>query len=294
MEIKKNKNFRLAIVQHRAERPEQTVNTETALKFMREAAADGADMVLFPECFLTSYKFPEFCEKAVEQQLPVSELAETSEYRAWYDSGLTEESEPFKRICEEARTLHMGVVVTGLSKGKERLRNTAWLIGRNGEILLKYNKVHTCDFSLEQYLESGDRFDVCQFDDICVGIMICYDREYPESARELAIQGAELILVPNDCTEMRPRLMELQVRAMENMTGIAMANPPGKAGGASCAYHPMVWDYLDDPAGCRIAEADEMYDGLVWAEFDMEAIRKYRDREDLGKYRKTGAYKHLA
>lgn len=72
--------------------------------------------------------------------------------------------------------------------------------------------------------------------------MICYDREYPESARELMLQGAELILVPNDCDNMRPRLRELSVRAIENMTGIAMANPPGPGAGRSCAYSPVAWD----------------------------------------------------
>lgn len=99
--------------------------------------------------------------------------------------------------------------------------------------------------------------------------MICYDREYPESARELMLQGAELILIPNDCDCIKPfRLRELSVEAMQNMVGIAMANPPAKNAGCSCAFHPMVW-------GCEensIVIADEEFEGLVY---------------------KVNAYKHL-
>lgn len=155
---------------------------------------------------------------------------------------------------------------------------------------MKYSKVHTCDFDLERYLESGKEFKVCHFDGICIGVMICYDREYPESARELMMQGAELILVPNDCDCVRPfRLRELSVEAMQNMVGIAMANPPGENSGCSCAFHPMVWGHQEN----SIIVADEEFEGLVYAVFDMESIRKYRDTEDLGKFRKVNAYKHL-
>lgn len=135
-------------------------------------------------------------------------------------------------------------------------------IDRDGSIILKYSKVHTCDFDLERYLESGKEFKVCHFDGICIGVMICYDREYPESARELMMQGAELILVPNDCDCVRPfRLRELSVEAMQNMVGIAMANPPGKNSGCSCAFHPMVWGHQEN----SIIVADEELIDLVWS-----------------------------
>ena len=70
--------------------------------------------------------------------------------------------------------------------------------------------------------------------------MICYDREYPESARQLMLNGAEFIMHPNSCGGMMPRLRELSVRAMENRVSIAMANPPGVDMGCSCAYTPIV------------------------------------------------------
>ena len=123
----------------------------------------------------------------------------------------------------------------------------------------------------ERYLESGDEFKVCRLDGICMGVMICYDREYPESARELMIQGAELIMVPNDCGCIKPfRLRELSVEAMQNMVGSAMANPPAENAGCSCAFHPMVWENEEN----SIVVADEEFEGLVYSVFDMDAIRK--------------------
>ena len=60
---------------------------------------------------------------------------------------------------------------------------------------MKYSKVHTCDFADERDVESGKEFKVCDFEGIQLGIMICYDREFPESARILMLKGAEVILV---------------------------------------------------------------------------------------------------
>ena len=95
---------------------------------------------------------------------------------------------------------------------------------RDGRCLLTYHKVHTCSFSLEALMEPGDRFATANFDGVKMGVMICFDREFPESARELMLQGAELILVPNACPMDPARLAQLSTRAFENMTIMAMAN----------------------------------------------------------------------
>ena len=279
----------VALVQHRAATPDQARNTEAGLAFVREAKRRGADLVLFPECWITSYGCPE----ELRRLPPPERLEKMPACAAWYDAALTPESEPILRFREAARELSVGIVITGLTKGGRRPQNTAFLIGRDGEILLTYHKVHTCDFDWEQYLESGEEFPVCRFDGVCVGLMICYDREYPESARELALQGAELILVPNDCEGMEPRLLELKVRAMENMTGIAMANPPGTGAGRSCAYGPAVWNRDGMPVDSTLLEAGENEDGVLTVTFDIDALRDHRRREDLGKYRKVRAYRHL-
>ena len=80
--------------------------------------------------------------------------------------------------------------------------------------------------------------------------MICYDREYPESARILMLKGAELILVPNDCGAMAPRVQALSTRAYENTVGIVMANPNGENAGCSCAFSPICWDQASTTRCC--------------------------------------------
>lgn len=245
--------------------------------------------MLFPECWITAYCAPEICHEL----RPVEEIEKDPEFVKWCEEALSDDSEYLKQIIGVAKELKIGVEITGFTKGTKYPQNTAFIIDRSGSVILKYSKVHTCDFDWERYLECGEAFHVCHFDDICIGVMICYDREYPESARELMLQGAELILMPNDCDGMKPRLQELSVHAMQNMVGIAMANPPGRQAGNSCAYNPMVWDKNGNLVDNTIIIADAEYDGIVYASFDMEAIREHRKREDLGKYRKTGAYRHL-
>jgi predicted amidohydrolase len=80
-------------------------------------------------------------------------------------------------MVKKAKELNIGIVITGYTKGINRPQNSAFVISKNGEILMKYSKVHTCDFSDERMLECGDQFKVCDFEGIKIGIMICYDRE---------------------------------------------------------------------------------------------------------------------
>lgn len=283
------KKLKAALIQYGTMMPDIEQNTITAVKLIREAGKNGADLVLFPECFLTAYTAPDICRKL----LPIQEIEHHPEFIRWCENALTENEEHFIQITNLAAELHIGVVITGFSKGKQYPQNTAWIIDRDGKVILKYSKVHTCDFDWERYLESGEAFPVCRFDGITMGCMICYDREYPESARELMLNGAELIMHPNCCGGMQPRLKELSVRAMENMVGIAMANPPAQGMGNSCAFHPMVWADEGSPLDNTIFVGDELEETIYYVEFDIEAIREYREREDLGKYRKTGAYKKL-
>lgn len=264
-------NFKLAILQTRAAERNLEQNTQTILANMAEAATNHADMVLIPECFITGYHLP------IENQ-----------------EALTDDDEHIRTVCEAAKKLGIGIVLTTFTQGKTKPQNSAFVIDKTGKILMKYSKVHTCDFSDENCLESGDAFKVCDFHGIKIGVMICYDREYPESARVLMLKGAEIILVPNDCVTMRPRVQALSTRAYENMVGVAMANPPGKNAGFSCAYSPICWDKEEDSVDNTLLLADELADGLFYVDFDMDKLRNYREHEMMGNtFRKVKAYAEL-
>ena len=306
------KKFRTAIVQYDTPTPDIEYNSQLAERLILEAETNGADIVLFPECFLTAYAAPDICERSVgvPDCMPLdarNDAPHVSSYTAvprfdeilshpdfirWRENAISESDESFTRLCRLAAELQINLVLTGFSKGRRLPQNTAWIIDRGGNVALKYSKVHTCAFDWERFLEPGDSFPVCTLDGISVGVMICYDREYPESARELMLGGAELILHPSSCGEMPPRLNELACRAMENMVYIAMANAPGPKMGNSCAYDPMV--FLDGKSRDNtIFIGGELDETIYYVDFDLDELRRYRQTEDIGKYRRPQAYIRL-
>lgn len=264
-------NFRTAVLQKKSCAGALCENTNTVILKMSEAAKNNADILLLPEAFLTGYALP-----------------------TDNNSALCDESVYLEKICIVAKEYSIGVVATAFTKGKSKPQNSAYVIDKRGNVLMKYSKVHTCDFADEACLESGDEFFVCDFHGVKIGVMICYDREYPESARILMLKGAEIILVPNDCASMRPRLCALSTRAYENMVGVAMANPNGENAGNSCAYSPVCWDENGNCIDNTLLLSDSLGEGLFYADFDMEQIRKYRESEMMGNtYRKVKAYEEL-
>lgn len=256
--------FKVAILQKRALNAQIEKNIESIVMAMKEASENHADILLLPECFVTGYDLPMSYEKSIA------------------------------KICEKAKKYKIGVVLTAFTKGNKQPQNSAFVINKSGNILMKYSKVHTCDFADERNVESGKEFKVCDFEGIQLGVMICYDREYPESARILMLKGAEIILVPNDCGSMQPRIRALSTRAYENMVAVAMANPNGDNAGCSCAFSPICWDRNGECVDNTVLLADDKTEGIFYAEFDMEAIRDYRRREMLGNtFRKVEAYSQL-
>ncbi len=261
--------FKTAVLQMRSADRAYDKNIKIIIEKMTEAGRNNADILLLPECFITGY------------DLTISN-----------GEALTETD--IQPLCNKAKELGIGLVATALTKGKKSPQNSAFVIGKTGKILMKYSKVHTCDFADEKVLESGTSFPVCDFNGVKIGVMICYDREYPESARLLMLGGAEIILVPNDCGSMRPRLQALSTRAYENMCGVAMANPNGANAGNSCAFSPICWDSNGKCIDNTLLLADAETEGLLYAEFDMDAIRGYREHEMMGNtFRKVSAYARL-
>lgn len=263
--------FKVAILQKRAINAQIDRNVETVCSAMREATKAHADILLLPECFLTGYDLP-----------------------MTYEKSISDDDARIRSICDTARAYHIGVVLTAFTKGANQPQNSAFVIDKSGNILMKYSKVHTCDFADEKTVEAGKEFKVCNFEGVSLGIMICYDREYPESARILMLKGAEVILVPNDCGSMKPRVQALSTRAYENMLAVAMANPNGKNAGCSCAYSPICWDREGNCVENTVLLADSTTEGIFYADFDIDAIREYRAREMMGNtFRKVDAYAKL-
>lgn len=250
-------------------------NLEKGIAWCREAKKAGADLALFPEMWSCGYDIPESVEEL--------------ERKAVAADG------PFvKAFASAARELSMAIGITILERHPKGPRNTLLLLDRHGECVLSYAKVHTCDFGDEGRLTPGEEFCTADLDTeagaVRVGAMICYDREFPESARILMLKGAEIVLVPNACPMEINRLSQLRGRAYENMMGIATCNYP--QGKPDCNGHSSAFDgvaYLPEEEASRdmcILEADGA-EGVWMAEFDLELLRAYRRQEVHG-----NAYRH--
>ena len=245
----------------------------------REAKALGADIALFPEMWSCGYRIPEDRE-----ELKALAVGKSSSFLPEY-----------KKLAKE---LNMAIGVTFLEAYEPRPRNTICLIDRFGNEVYTYAKVHTCDFGDECRLTPGEDFFVADLDTekgtVRVGSMICYDREFPESARILMLKGAEILLVPNACPMEINRISQLRARAYENMTGIATVNYPGNC--PDCNGHSTAFDgiaYRPQDSGSRdtlIVEADES-EGIFIADFPIEEMREYRGCEVHGNaYRRPEKY----
>src|SRR5262245_17130928 len=246
----------------------------------------NADIVLFPEMWSVGMTF--------------FESEREGDRERWQALAISRDDPFVSHFQKLARDLNMSIALTYLEKWSGRPRNSVSLIDRRGEIVLTYAKVHTCEFDIESALTPGDGFPVCSLDtnagEVKIGFMICYDREFPESARLLMLEGAEIILTPNACTLDDHRMSQFKTRACENMVGVAMTNYAApQNNGHSVAYDAVAYPVVDGPLrDTLIIEAGE-HEGVYLAEFDLDSSRAYRERETWGNaYRRPRLYRKLS
>lgn len=272
-------NFKVAILQLNAVN-DSNKNLIKGIEACKKAKQLGADIAVFPEMWNIGYEMPTGNE----------------DISIWKQKSITEDSDYLLKFKELAKELNMAIAITFLEKTKNLPKNSIIIYDRFGNKILKYSKVHTVDFKMEKYTEPGTDFYVEELDygrgKVNIGSMICYDREFPESARILMLNGAEIILVPNACYMQKIRLEQLKVRAYENMVGIVTVNY-ANYGGKSSAYSPIVRDINKNELNSEILVMKDKEDIKI-AQFNMNEIREYRSRETLGDaYRKPYAYKQL-
>lgn len=275
----------VALLQMVASGTDQDANLRKGDAFCRRARVMGADIALFPEMWNIGYTPYPGC--AVNYHQVGAETPEQARARAaWQAQAIGPDDAFVVHFRELARELDMAIALTYLERWPGAPRNTVSLIDRHGEIVLTYAKVHTCDFGLEAALTPGDDFPVCTLDTaagpVRVGAMICFDREFPESARLLMLNGAEIILTPNACPLEPNRIGQFRARAFENMVGVAMANYAApQQNGHSVAFDPIAFEDEERSRDTLIVEAGEA-EGIYLAPFDLDRLRAWRQREVWG------------
>ena len=275
-------SIRIALLQMIGSGRDKHANLAKGEFFCRKAREMGADIALFPEMWSIGMTF--------------FDPAKEGDRERWKDLAITRDDPFVHHFRDLARELNMAIALTYLEKWTGSPRNTASLIDRTGNIVLTYAKVHTCEFDVESALTPGDDFGVCSLateaGEVMIGFMICFDREFPESARVLMLKGAEIILVPNACTLDEPRLTQFKTRAFENMVAVAMTNYAApQQNGHSIAFDGVVYVVPDgEPRDTLIIEAGESESVLI-AALDLDFLRAYRQRESWGNaYRRPRLY----
>ena len=244
-----------------------------------EAKEKGADVALFPEMWSDGYYLPQ------DEEL-VKNLA------------IAKDSDFVKTFRDLAAELQMAIGITLLEEHDPKPLNSVIFFDRTGKEILHYSKVHTCAFSDEVVLSEGEDFYTADLDfgrgTVKFGSMICFDREFPESARMLMLKGAELILAPNACPMEINRLSALRTRAYENMLAVATCNyPKGQpdCNGRSTLFDGVPW--LRDVEGARdmcVFEAPGE-PGVYVATLDLDMLRNHRSGDIMGdKYRHPEKY----
>ncbi|RKE36765.1 (R)-amidase [Paraburkholderia sp. BL23I1N1] len=166
----------------------------------------GTDLIVFPETTLSGFPTRDTIGTVAE---PIDGPSLTA-------------------VRNAAREARVAVAVGLAERDGNRFFNTTVLVDERGEIALRYRKTHLWASDVGVF-EPGDRYEVCSFKGLTVGILICYDIEFPETARAVASLGADLLIVTNG--NMEPfgpvHRRAIVARAMENQMFAALVNRIG-------------------------------------------------------------------
>lgn len=248
-------------------------NFEKSIEIIRKAAKNGAELVLFPEVQLTEF-FPQYRNKDV------------SGYEITIDSDIVK---GFCSACRENKI--MAVPNVYLSENSKNY-DASILIDKNGNINGIQKMVHIAQadkfFEQDYYTPSDDGFKVFDTEYGKIGIVVCFDRHYPESIRTEVLKGADLILIPTVNTKAEPSEMfewELRVQAFQNSVAVVMCNRVGQEdemifSGESIAV---------DPSGNVIAKTDDK-EQILYVDVDLAESQKIRKSRPYTTLRRSEFY----
>jgi len=266
---------RLALIQmHCGDDP--AANLERALSLIDEATAEGAQIVALQELFNLPY-FPnrERDERFLDLAEPIPGPATDAVAEKAHRHGLLIMAPVYEREIA-------GVYY-----------NSAALIGPDGDIIGKFRKMHIphSRHIIEKfYFKPGNLgFPVFETPFGKIGILICYDRHFPEAARALGLAGAELILIPVASPRLQARevfMKELMAMAIANQVFIAAINRVGEENGDPFYGSSLICD----PRGNIVAQAGSEDDEVLVADIDLAEVAEIRNSWLFYRDRRPDAY----
>ncbi|HKG14006.1 MAG TPA: nitrilase-related carbon-nitrogen hydrolase [Pyrinomonadaceae bacterium] len=259
------------------------LNLEKHLKLIEDAAAQGVQILCMQEVFTTPY----FC---AEQQT------------RWYEAVERIPDGPTVKLMQEVARRHQMVIIVPIYEEEivGVYYNTAAVIDADGKYLGKYRKNHiphvNPGFWEKFYFRPGNLgYPTFETAYARVGVYICYDRHFPEGARALGLNGAEIVFNPSATVAgLSEYLWKLEqpAHAVANGYFVGAINRVG---------HEQPWDigefygqsYFCDPRGQIVAEAPRDRDALVVADLDLDKIREVRNTWQFYRDRRPDTYQAL-
>ncbi|AMT69718.1 carbon-nitrogen hydrolase family protein [Mycobacteroides immunogenum] len=249
--------LRLAVVQCSSMAADVQANLARLAETVHAAAVHGAQLVVFPEMYLTGYNIGEW---------DIRELAEPQDGPA------------IQFIRQAACDADVHICVGYPERAADgQIYNSALICDPQGRVVLNYRKSHLFgDAEKKVFARPGPQLPLVVVRGVSIGLLICYDVEFPENVRALAMARADLVVVPT--ANMKPYLAVCETvvpaRAYENQLYVAYANYYGDHDGlAYCGGSSIV-----GPDGVVLAQADEGA-GLLIADVDRAEIDRSRSQQ---------------
>jgi len=247
-------------------------NMANVTDLFRDSDLTNVDVVVLPEMWTTGYDLERIHDIAADDLNPVK----------GFITGLAQEYD-------------VNIVAGSIAnKNDGAVKNTAFVIDRNGKLVYEYSKIHLVPMLNEpQYLTGGNaKVETFELDGEKVGMVICYDLRFPEVFRDLAMEDAKVIFVvaewPVERTEHWITL--LRARAIENQCYIVSSNVTGtQPTGATFAGKSI----SVDPFGEIISEADAESEMKIDGTLDLDYVRKVRKDIPIFSSRRKDMYKFL-
>jgi predicted amidohydrolase len=230
------------------------INLERIVDRLAHAAKAGARLVVFPECALSGYGFGSREEGQAH--------------------AVAADSAPVGRVTSACRQHQCFCIFGMLERDGPRLFNACVLTGPAG-VVATYRKVHLPFLGIDMFADPGDRpFTVADAGGLQVGMHICYDGAFPEPARVMALQGADLLVLPTNWPTHSECAAEhmIPTRAMENTVYVMAVNRVGEESG----FRFIGASSIVDPSGKRLAQAGTNSEETLFAEIDPELARRKR------------------
>lgn len=254
--------WKIAAVQMDCRFADKSHNLAVIRTRLEQAARQGARLIVFPECILTGYAF-----ESKDEAWPHAETL----------PGPSSEI-----LLADCRRHGVWAVVGLLERDGDLLFNTAVLLGPGGQ-LASYRKIHLPCLGVDRFTTPGDRpFAVHDLGGLRLGMNICYDGSFPESARVLALLGADLVVLPTNWPEAARRTAEYLVsaRALENGIYYAAVNRIGSEGGFPFIGRSRIADCNGDLLAASSGNVEE----ILFANLDPERARRKRVVHIPGRY----------